>query len=120
VVRERAKATLFDITDPAHPRHVDTVAYPAGSVSMAGMQPHQVTWLPDRQTLLTVIASGFDGAPYATGRAWVSVLTMHDGGLDSRLLPVPEGASVDDVRTVPLADGRVVLVAGDEVEFVTV
>jgi hypothetical protein len=120
VPMQRAKATLFDISDLAHPRDVDTVSYPDGSVAMAGMEPHQVTWLPDRGVLLTVIGSGYAGATQGGDRAWVSVLTVHAGSLDSRLLPVPPGSRVEDVRTVPLADGRVVLVAGDSVLFLTV
>jgi hypothetical protein len=35
-------------------------------------------------------------------------------------LPVPETTDADDVRTLPLSDGRIVLVAGDSVRFVTV
>jgi hypothetical protein len=116
---QRAKATLFDISDPTHPRDVDTVAYPAGSLAMAGVEPHQVTWLPDRDILLTVIGSGFAGTTYGGDRAWLSILTVHDDGLDSRLLPLPSGVPVNDVRTVPLDDGRVVVVAGSSVRFVT-
>ena len=47
---------------------------------------------------------------------WVSVLTIRDGGLDDRLVPVA-ASDADGVRTVPLDDGRVVLVAGDSVSF---
>jgi hypothetical protein len=116
VPEPRAKATLFDISDLAHPRDVDTVSYPNGSVPMAGTDPHQVTWLPDRDTLLTVIGSGSVGATYGGSRVWVSVLTIRDGSLHDRLVPVA-ASDVDGVRTVPLEDGRVVLVAGDSVAF---
>jgi len=109
---QRAKATLFDISDPAHPRDLDTVTYPAGSIARAGADPHQVTWLPGQDTLLTVI-----GGAYGQARSWVSVLTIHDGTLDERRIAVPGAADVNDVRTLPLADGRVVLVAGDSVEL---
>jgi Beta propeller domain len=107
-----AKATLFDISDPAHPRALGTVDYPAGSVAQAATNPHQVTWLPDRDTLLTVISG-----TYGQARAWISVLTIRDGTLHDRRIAVPGAADVNDVRTLPLADGRVVLVAGDSVEF---
>ena len=79
---------------------------------MAGAEPHQVTWLPDRDTLLTVI-----GGAYGQARAWISVLTIRDGTMHDRLVAVPAAADVNDVRTLPLADGRVVLVAGDSVQF---
>jgi len=108
-----AKATLFDISDLAHPRARATVDYPAGSVAQAGMQPHQVTWLPDSRTLLTVVSNGYGG------RVWVSVLTVGDGTLHDRLVPVATTADVAGIRTVPVADGRVVLVAGDSVRFLS-
>ncbi len=116
VPQHHAKATLFDISDPAHPRAVGTVSYPEGSVPMAATDPHQVTWLPDRDILLTVIGSGFDGSTYGGSRVWVSVLTITDGTLQDRLVPVAT-TDPDDVRTVPLDDGRVALVAGDAVSF---
>ena len=108
-----AKATLFDIRDLAHPRARATVDYPAGSIAQAGMQPHQVTWLPDRRTLLTVVSDGYGG------RAWVSVLTVGDRSLHDRLVPLATTGDVSGLRTVPLADGRVVLVAGDRVRFLS-
>ena len=115
----RAKATLFDISDPTHPSEVGTVAYPAGSVPLAATQPHQVTWLPESRTLLTVIGSASGVATDDGTRTWLSILTVGDGGLVSRLLRVTTDRP-DQVRTVPTADGRVVLVAGDSVEFVNV
>ena len=118
----RAKATLFDISDPAHPRDVDTVSYPVGSAPMAATEPHQVTWLPDRRTLLTGLSADgpWPGVASRTARpvapAWVSVLTVRDGSLENRLVPVAD-ADVTEIRTLPLDDGRVVLVAGDAVRF---
>ena len=41
------------------------------------------------------------------------MLTIRDGTMHDRLVAVPAAADVNDVRTLPLADGRVVLVAGD-------
>ena len=107
-----AKATLFDISDPAHPRARATVSLPPGSIAQAGMQPHQVTWLPDSGTLLTVVSDGYGG------RVWVSVLTVGDGSLAR-----PAGPARADRQTSPASarcrspDGRVVLVAGDAVRF---
>jgi hypothetical protein len=108
-----AKATLVDIRDLAHPRARATVDYPAGSIAQAGMQPHQVTWLPESRTLLTVVSDGYGG------RVWLSVLTVGDGSLHDRLVPVATTGDVGAVRTVPVADGRVVLVAGDSVRFLS-
>jgi uncharacterized secreted protein with C-terminal beta-propeller domain len=126
VLRQHAKATLFDISDLAHPRDVDTVSYPEGSAPMASYDPHQVTWLPDQDVLLTVLSAS-PALPEVTPdttlpqpRAWVSVLTVGDGSLDNRMVPVPEATDASRIRTVPLADGRVALVAGDSVRFLTV
>ncbi len=112
---ERAKATLLDIGDLAHPRSRGTVRYPAGSIALAGQEPHQVTWLAGTRTLLTVVGDGYSGE-----RLWVSVLTVRHRSLHDRLVPVPPSAEVADVRTVPLDDGRVVLVDGDVVRFLRV
>jgi hypothetical protein len=134
VEKQRAKASLFDISDPAHPRDLDTVAYPVGSSPVAAYDPHAVSWLPDRGILLTVLSG--TGGPWAeplpeaaspdqpgggAGRAvppaWVSVLTVRGDGLSNRMVPVATTADVQEIRTVPLSDGRVVLVAGDSVSF---
>ena len=55
------------------------------------------------------------GWPGRTG--WVSVLTLEGGRMSNRMVEVEYGEEVDQVRLVPLASGRVVLVTGDEVSF---
>jgi hypothetical protein len=127
--RQHAKAMLFDISDPTHPRDLSTVAYPAGSEPLAAVDPHAVTWLPDRGILLTVLSSSGlwagDAMPEAESSrpakpvppAWVSVLTVHDDAVSNRLVPVATTADAHQIRTLPLSDGRVVLVAGDAVSF---
>ena len=47
----------------------------------------------------------------------MSVLTVDGGTLANRMVEVEYGTDVDAVRLVPLPDGRVVLVTGDEVSF---
>ena len=117
VIRQHAKATLFDISDLTSPRAVGTVSYPEGSVPMAALDPHQVTWLPDRQILLTVVTANPSPTQITPDetlprpRAWVSVLTVGDGSLENRMVAVPEATDASGIRTLPLADGRVVLVA---------
>ncbi len=110
-----AKATVFDLRDLTHPRAAGTVDYPAGSTALAGLEPHQVSWLGDRHTLLTIVGDGYDG-----GRGWLSVLTVGAGSLHNRMVRLAPTTDLSSVRTVPLADGRVVLVNGDEVRFVHV
>lgn len=105
-----ARAALFNVTDLSRPRALDSVDYRPGSVAGAGADPRQFTWLPERRTALTVISKGSVGR---TG--WVSVLTLDGGAIENRMVEVEYGVEVDDVRTVPLPDGRVLLVTGDGV-----
>jgi len=107
-----AQAALFDVTDLTQPRQLDVVKYPKNSMAGAGVDPRQFTWLPDRRTALTVISQGWTGR---TG--WVSVLSLEGGTMSNRMVEVEYGDEVAQVRLVPLADGRVVLVTGDDVSF---
>ncbi len=107
-----AQAALFDVTDLTHPRRLDTVEYPPFSQAGAATDPRQFTWLPDQRTALTVVSKGWPGR---TG--WVSVLRLGDGRIDSELVPVEYGEEIAQVRLVPMASGKVVLVTGDGVSF---
>ena len=107
-----AQAALFDVSDLTDPRRTDTVTYRRGSVAGAAADPRQFTWLPDQDTALAVVSDGWEGR---TG--WVSVLEVDGDRLGNRMVEVEYGTDVDLVRLVPLPDGRVVLVTGDEVSF---
>ena len=107
-----AQAALFDVTDLTSPARLDTVAYPRFSVAGAGTDPRQFTWLPDRRIALTVVSEAWRGR---TG--WVSVLRLGRDRMDDEMVAVEVGDEVAQVRLVPLADGRVVLVTGDGVSF---
>jgi uncharacterized secreted protein with C-terminal beta-propeller domain len=110
-----AQAALFDVSDLTDPRQVDLVTYRRGSVAGAGTDPRQFTWLPERRTALTVVSSGFGLSGGSTG--WVSVLEVDGDRLANRMVEVEYGVEVGEVRTVPLPDGRVVLMTGDGVSF---
>lgn len=107
-----AQAALFDVTDLTDPRRTDLVGYSRGSVAAAAADPRQFTWLPGRDTALTVVSEGWEGR---TG--WVSVLTVEGDRLENRMVEVEYGDDIDAVRLVPLPDGRVVLTTGTEVSF---
>ena len=107
-----AQAALYDVTDLTSPRQIDVVRYPRGSIAGVAMDPRQLTWLPDRRTVLTVVTSGWEART-----VWVSVLTLDDGAMDNRMLPVEHGSDAALVRLVPLASGEVVLVTGEDVSF---
>ncbi len=104
-----AQAGLFDVSDLTDLRRLDVLSYGAGSRAMAGDDPRQLTWLPAERTLLTVIQRG--------RAAYVSSLVVGGGALTNTMRRVEFGSDVDQVRTVPLASGRVVLVTGEDVEF---
>ena len=107
-----AQAALFDVSDLTQPRRTDVVAYRKASVAAAAADPRQFTWLPGADTALTVVSEGWEGR---TG--WVSVLSVDGGQLSNRMVEVEYGNDVDSVRLVPLPDGRVVLMTGEDVSF---
>ncbi len=107
-----AQAALFDVTDLTAPRQLDVVRYPKQSQAGAGLDPRQVTWLPDQRVALTVVSQGWSGT---TG--WVSVLSLDDGSMTNRMVEVEHGSDVADVRLVPVQSGRVALVTGEDVSF---
>lgn len=111
-VTRGAQAALFDVTDLTSPRQLDVVRYDKGTYAGAGTDPRQFTWLPEQRVALTVVSEGWTGT---TG--WVSVLSLADGSMTNRMVEVEHGSDVADVRLVPLASGRVVLVTGDDVSF---
>ena len=111
-VMRGAQAALFDVTDLTSPRQLDVVRYRRNSQAGAALDPRQFTWLPDRRTALTVVSEGWEGT---TG--WVSVLSLEDGSMSNRMVEVEYGSDVAQVRLVPLASGRVVLVTGEDVQF---
>ncbi|MBD3947268.1 beta-propeller domain-containing protein [Nocardioides ganghwensis] len=111
-VTRGAQAALFDVTDLTDPRQLDVVRYAKNTQAGAGLDPRQFTWLPEQRVALTVVSEGWTGT---TG--WVSVLSLADGSMANRMVEVEHGSDVADVRLVPLASGRVVLVTGDDVSF---
>jgi hypothetical protein len=108
-----AQAGLFNVTDLTHPQQLDVVEFGPDSQALAAQDPRQLTWLPDGRTVLTVVADyGKRG-----NIGYVSVLTVGEGELANRMVPVEYGDEINAVRLVPLADGRVVLVTGDDASF---
>jgi hypothetical protein len=108
-----AQAGLFNVTDLTHPRQLDVVEFGPDSQALAAQDPRQLTWLPDGRTVLTVVADyGKRG-----NIGYVSVLTLGAGELANRMVPVEYGDEINAVRLVPVADGRVVLVTGDDASF---
>jgi hypothetical protein len=108
-----AQAGLFNVTDLTHPRQLSVVKYGANTDALATSDPRQLTWLPDDRTVLSVIADY--GRRGTVG--YVSELRLDGGRMSNRMVQVEFDNEVDAVRLVPLADGRVVLVTGDDASF---
>lgn len=108
-----AQAGLFNVTDLTDPRRLDVVSYGRDTFALATQDPRQLTWLPDERKILTVVSDY-----RRTGQVGlVSVLSLGDGQLENRTVEVEYGDDVNEVRLVPLPDGRVVLVTGGDAEF---
>jgi len=112
------QAAVFDLSDLRHPKRVSTIGYGLNRQALAGQDPRQFTWLAARRTALTVVARwGRTGG--MTG--WVSVLEVGGGGvLENTMVRGTYGYDdVADLRTVPLPDGRVVMVTEDSARFLS-
>jgi hypothetical protein len=108
-----AQAGLFDVTDLTHPRQLSVVTYGPGTQALATSDPRQLTWLPDGRTVLSVVADYGNRGEIG----YVSELRLDGGRLSNRMTEVERGNEIDAVRLVPVADGRVVLVTGDDASF---
>lgn len=110
------QVAVFDLRDPRHPVRQGVVKYARNLQVMAGQDPRQFTWVPSRQTAYAVVARyGMSGGV----SAWVSELKVGAGGSLTRH-NVRGADGYDDVaalRTVPLPDGRVVLVTEESARF---
>ncbi|WP_436698817.1 beta-propeller domain-containing protein [Nocardioides sp. BYT-33-1] len=107
-----AQVGLFDVRDTRKVTRLDVLGYGRRTQPLAGTDPRAFTWLPDHRTILTVVQrSGSRRVGY------LSVLKLAGGRLHERRVQVEYGTDVDRVRTVPLPDGRVVLVTGEDAQF---
>lgn len=107
-----AQVGLFNVRDVNDVKRMDVHSYGRNTAALAGVDPRAFTWLPDHRTVITVLQKW-------GGRrvGYVSVLKLHAGELHERLQRVEFGNDVDDVRALPMPDGRVVLVTGDDAQF---
>jgi len=108
------QASIFDVSDPAAPTEVDKVTYGRDRDLPAAWEPRQFTWLPEREAALTPVHTYRDQPRLA-----LSVLKVGaDGALSERRLPLAGGwRAGDDVRTLPLSDGRVIVTSSAETRF---
>jgi hypothetical protein len=104
-----AQMGLFDVRDLTDVRQIDVWNYRAGTQAIAGQDPRAFTWVADERTVLTVIRRGNTG--------FLSMQRLVDGQLENEMVEVEYGQDVYEVRTLQLPDGRILLVTGEDVEF---
>ena len=107
-----AQAAVFDLGDLADPRRVATVQFGRHSELVASWEPRALTYLPETGTVLTTLSDWDDGATRL-----VVLRVDAEGRLEERSSRLVGGWDGSRVRTLPLPDGRVALVAGGEVEL---
>jgi uncharacterized secreted protein with C-terminal beta-propeller domain len=106
-----AQAAVFDLADLAGPRRVDTEGFGRETEFAAAWDPRAFTYLPDRRIVLASLSDW-------NGRDRVVVLGVgEDGRLTRRGSHEVPGWSPERVRTLPLAAGRIAIVAGGAVKL---
>ncbi len=106
------QAGLFDVTDLRDVKRVDVQVFGSGSEALAGVDPRTFTWLPGERTILTVVSKW-----RGSREGYIAVMRLEGGEFETELVRAEYGDDVDQLRTVPLPDGRVVLVTGEDVRF---
>jgi hypothetical protein len=106
-----AQLGLFRVRDLRLVSRLDVWNYARGTEAVAGWDPRAFTWLPEHRSVLTVIQHGRTG--------WLSIQHLADGRLDNRMVRVEYGQDIGEVRTMGMPDGRVILVTGENVRFLT-
>ena len=106
-----AQAALFDISDLTALKRVATVSLGKNSTALAGSDPRAFTWLTGRDTALAVVSDDWRSS------GDIAVLGVAGRELTKRMAEVDYGQDVYAIRTLPLPDGRVLLVTGDDVSF---
>lgn len=104
-----AQMGLFDVTDLTDVKQMDVWHYRSGSRPVAGQDPRAFTWVAGERTVLTVIQRGRTGS--------LSIQKLVDGQLQNTMVDVEYGDDIYSVRTIEMPDGRIVLVTGEDVEF---
>jgi len=108
--QEKAQVGLFDIHDLTDVKQVAVESLRQWTWPVAAEDTHAFTWLPDRHAAITTFRT-------RNGSMLLGVYTVDGSTLTQKLTPL-QGSGYDMVvRTVELANGKVVLIAGDKVSF---
>ena len=104
-----SQIALFDTSNLANVKQLAQLSAGQNTSSLAAQDPKNFTWLPDRQTALTAF--------YGQGGIFLGAYAVGDSTLSSRRIALPTNAS--DARTFEVANGKVVLISGGTVTFLT-
>lgn len=128
-----AQAAVFDIADLRHPTQVGRHGFGADTKLATANDPRAFTWLPDARTALAPVKSwGVNGS---TSRLVLALMRVApDGALDVSELPLSHGPRENDrpwgeqewsepgwndqVRALPLPDGRVAVTSPAPLQLV--
>jgi hypothetical protein len=105
----QSQVALFDTTNLADVKQLAQVSVGQNTSSLAAQDPKNFTWLPDRQIALSAF--------YGQGGIFLGAFSVGDTTLSSRRIALPMNAS--DARTFEVGNGKVVLVSGGMVSFLT-
>lgn len=107
-----AQIGLFDVRDPKAVTRRDVLHYASGMEALAGSDPRAFTWLPEERTFLTVVQK------WGSRRVgYLSVIRLEGGTMHEQRVRAEYGDDVRYLRAVPLPDGRVVVVTGEDARF---
>ena len=110
-----AQAAVFDIGDLRDPQRVDTSGFDPNTELAVTWDTRAFTYLPEQRTAITPLQN------YRWGGTRLAVLQVGDDGtLTQRLTHRVAGWDSGKVRTLPLDDGRVAVVASNGVELMSI
>ena len=110
-----AQAAVFDISNLEDPKRVGATGFNRDTMLSATSDPRAFTYLPEQRTALSPVQD------YGTGRTRLAILRVAADGTITR---TTTGQIADwdasGVRTLPLGNGQVALVAGGKVTKLSV
>jgi len=110
-----AQAAVFDIGDLRDPKRLDTSGFDPNTELAVTWDTRAFTYLPERRTAISPLQN------YRWGGTRLAILKVRqDGTLTQRLTDRVAGWDGGGVRTLPLDDGRLAVVAGSGVELMSI
>ena len=110
-----AQAAVFDIGNLRNPKQLDTSGFDPNTELTVTWDTRAFTYLPEQRTAISPLQN------YRWGGTRLAILKIgEDGTLTQRLTDRVAGWDGGTVRTLPLDDGRLAIVAGSGVELMAI